>query len=141
MKTSKPFILVFSVLFSFIFQSCESEIELSIPNQIRLSGIVKLNSNQNEDIQINYQIYDEKTHTYQWIVKEIPKLRSGWSPYYATVPSLGIMIDLGDSKQLKRLRISEYGILYITSASVLKRDFQKEKFLELMTCISKDTSR
>ncbi|ALO25127.1 hypothetical protein LEP1GSC103_3811 [Leptospira borgpetersenii serovar Javanica str. UI 09931] len=39
------------------------------------------------------------------------------------------------------MQISEYGILYITCGSVLKRDFQKEKFLELMTCILKDTSR
>ncbi|EMY13371.1 putative lipoprotein [Leptospira weilii str. Ecochallenge] len=141
MKTNKTVHFVFFSILSFMFQSCDSEIELSIPNQIRLSGIVKLNSNQNEDIRINYQIYDEKTHTYQWILKEIPKLRSGWSQYYATVPSLGIMIDFGDDKQLKRLQISEYGILYITSGSVLRRDFQKEKFLELMTCILKDTFR
>ncbi|EKS00967.1 hypothetical protein LEP1GSC125_3764 [Leptospira mayottensis 200901122] len=38
------------------------------------------------------------------------------------------------------MQISEYEILYITGGFVLKRDFQKEKFLELTTYILKDTS-
>ncbi|AXR62428.1 hypothetical protein [Leptospira mayottensis] len=62
-----------------MFQSCESEIDFSIPNQIRLNVISKPDSNPKKEIRISNRMYDEKAHVYQWIVKEIPKLRSGLS--------------------------------------------------------------
>ncbi|MFA4794906.1 hypothetical protein [Leptospira kirschneri] len=122
------FILVFPFL-----QFCDSEIELSIPKKIHISYQLE-GRPYRMDIECT-----EDSPVWKWIAKEIPKLKKGWNSYYATLPSIGILVDFDHGR---RLQILDHGMIYIIPGeSALYHDFQNEKFQELLTLIIKTQNR